>query len=72
MNPNIRSAAKGNRNFGLEGAGKGDSDRTTDATAYASNLAEVNFPRLPASRDSTFTKSKRGYKKVYGIHNEAV
>lgn len=76
MNPNIRSGAKGNRNFGLHtGPGKGDADRTTDATAYQANLTEVNFPRVPASQDPTFTKTKRGYTKSYGptqpLHNSA-
>lgn len=29
------------RDFGTEGAGKGDSDRTTDRDAYERNLAEI-------------------------------
>lgn len=30
-----------NRDFGTEGAGKGDSDRTTNRAAYSENLAEI-------------------------------
>lgn len=70
MNPNIKHGGGGNRNFGLEGAGKGDSDRTHDKTAYNENLDAVNFPRVPVSADPTFTKSKRGYKKVFGVEDK--
>ena len=65
MNSNIRTSAGGNRNLGLHGAGKGDADRTSDTTAYAERLAEVTFPHLPPEQDG-FTKSKRGWRKVYG------
>ena len=68
MNPHIMSGqhTRGNRNFGLEGAGKGDGDRTSDKTAYDENLAQVQFSGVPASQDPSFVKSKRGYKKVFG------
>lgn len=36
------------RDFGTEGAGKGDSDRTTDRDAYASNYSEIDWsPKAP-------------------------
>lgn len=65
MNRNIKSAQGRNRSFGLEGSGKGDSDRTSDTNAYNARLAEVAFPRLHPSADG-FAKSKRGWKKIYG------
>jgi hypothetical protein len=70
MNPNIKSAAGGNRSFGLHGAGKGDADRTSDVTAYNERLMEIEFPRVHPSLDEAFTKSRRGYKKVYGVTKE--
>jgi len=68
MNPQIKSGQRGsNRSFGLEGAGKGDSDRTTDAVAYAENLDEVNFPRVHPSNDPSFRRTKAGrYVKSFG------
>ena len=72
MNKQIKSGQRGgNRNFGLEGAGKGDSDRTTDAVAYAENLNEVAFPRVHPSEDQSFKRVKAGrYVKTYGKPKE--
>ena len=72
MNPQIKSGQRGgNRNFGLVGAGKGDSDRTTDAAAFNENLGEVNFPRVHPSEDQSFKRVKAGrYVKTYGKPKE--
>jgi len=71
MNKQIKSGPRGsNRNFGLEGAGKGDSDRTSDQTAYNERFAEVNFGARTHPSESGFRRTKRGWKKTYGIiHN---
>lgn len=60
------------RSFGLEGAGKGDGDRTCDKDAFDKNMDEVNFPHVPASQDPSFQKTKRGYVKVYGQREEPI
>jgi len=72
MNPNVRAGQRGgNRNFGLEGAGKGDGDRTTDPIAYNANLDEVNFPRVAPKDDPSFRRTKEGrYVKVFGAAQE--
>jgi len=69
MNKQIKSGQRGsNRHFGLEGSGKGDSDRTTDAAAYAENLNEVAFPRVAPQDDPSFRRTKAGrYVKSYGM-----
>jgi len=71
MNRQIKSGQRGsNRSFGLEGAGKGDGDRTTDTTAYNARLAEINFSRRHP-RDDGLRKTKRGWVKSYGLQSSA-
>lgn len=52
------------RDFGLDGAGKGDADRTTNVKKFQENLAAINFhPEV----DSGFKKVGTGrFKKSYG------
>lgn len=56
----------GNRNFGIEGAGKGDADRTDNKEQFAQNFSEIKFDRVPCKQDQQFQKTKRGYRKTYG------
>lgn len=57
-----------NRDFGTEGAGKGDSDRTTDRAAYANNLAEIPL----GGHVEGFRKVGLKFVKTYGKRDPAL
>jgi hypothetical protein len=69
MNHALKTGQRGStRDIGLPGsaAGKGDASRISDLTQFKTRLDEVELPRIPCAEDPTFTKTKRGFKKVYG------
>lgn len=47
-------------------AGKGDASRISNLARFKNQLDQVALPRIPCADDSTFTRTKRGFKKVYG------
>ena len=72
MNHALKTGQRGaTRDIGLDpsmhsSAGKGDASRISDLTQFKTRLDEVELPRIPCAEDPTFTKTKRGFKKVYG------
>lgn len=72
MNHALKTGQRGStRDIGLDPsmhstAGKGDASRITNLTRFQTQLDEVALPRIPCAEDPEFTKTKRGFKKVYG------
>ena len=53
-----------NRDFGLNGPGKGDADRTTNRKAFEKNLSEIPFN--PADKTGFKKVSEGRFRKKYG------
>lgn len=61
----------GSRNFGLEGAGKGDGDRTADMGSYNENLADISNVGVGHSygQETVDRKGRRTFR--YGVTPDA-